>query len=548
MTQKVHIPLPDLDLTNPQACKALILQQQAYIQRLEQERNLFDAGPVLTITWHPEIRGAIQHVSPNVADILGYTTEEMTDPTFRYDDIIHPGEREQQRAESRNNQEKGLDHYCQYYRLKTKEGVYHWFYDQTQCIRDMQGKVVGYKGYLIDETPLMESQQALAEERRRLADIIEATRSGTWEWNVQTGEMMINHLWAEIIGYTLEELEPISIETWNAHVHPEDYQKSDFLLQEIINGNSDFYETDVRLKHKEGHWVWVLDRGRVVTWSEDGKAQWISGTHTDITQRKQAEKQLLALNQLLEAKNLELDAAVQHIKAANEAKSRYLAHINHELRTPLNGFKGMINLMEFTHLDEEQQELMHYMKQAGEHLMSIVNNVLDHAKIEAGEMVLNHREFHLKDEVQSALATLYPLAQQQHLSMELTLANNLPQQVVGDAQRLRQIILNLVGNAIKFTPEGHVRITLNCLETTENNHTLQLMVEDTGIGMSEKRMARLFQPFYQEDDGSTTQSKGTGLGLGITKELVELMGGSIKVDSTLGKGTRVEVQLMVGRV
>lgn len=554
------VEAPDLDITlpapetidllspgDPQALIALLQQQQAYIRQLEQERDLFASGPVLTITWDPVNRGVIQQISPNVAGILGYSVEEMTHPDFRYDHIMHPVERNQQLKEAQENQQKGLDHYNQYYRLKTKTGAYRWFYDQTQCIRDMQGAIIGYKGYLIDETPLMESQQALAAERRRLEEIMQGTRTGTWEWNVQTGDMMINHMWADIIGYTLEELEPISINTWNAHVHPVDGKESDAMLQELIEGKRDLYEIDVRLKHKEGHWVWVLDRGQVVSRTEYGKPQWVSGTHTDITQRKIAEAQLLELNQLLEEKNLELKAAICRAQGANEAKSRYLAHMNHEIRTPLNGFMGFMDLMGTTRLDEEQQELMHYMKQSADHMMSIVNNVLDHAKIEAGEMKLRLQPFLLKDEIQSALAPLHSLARQQNLSLELSLDRNLPPKVVGDAQRLRQIILNLAGNAIKYTPKGRVAINLTCLETREEHHALQLVVEDTGLGMSEQRLEKLFQPFYQVEDISATQDGGTGLGMAITKELVDLMDGEIQVDSTLGEGTRVMVQLMLGK-
>jgi len=196
--------------------------------------------------------------------------------------------------------------------------------------------------------------------------------------------------------------------------------------------------------------------------------------------------------------------------------------------------------MEFTQMDEEQQDFMLNMKQSASHMLNIIDNVLDYARIEAGEMKLNNRIFHLEDEIDTALAPLRSLARQNKLHLKLTLTENLPHHVVGDPDRLRQIILNLGGNAVKFTEEGQVHMTIECQETTENHH-LRLVVEDTGPGMTQETLAKLFQPFYQADDGTVPQTKGTGLGMAITRELVDLMDGEIKVTSTLGKGTRVEV-------
>ncbi len=238
----------------------------------------------------------------------------------------------------------------------------------------------------------------------------------------------------------------------------------------------------------------------------------------------------------------------EEAESANNAKSRYLAHMNHEIRTPLNGFVGFLQLMETTRLDQLQQEYMHHMKQSTSHLLGIINNVLDMARIEAGEMKLTKRLFNLEDEIQTALAPLRSLARQKNIRLLVNVEDHMPPQVEGDPDRLRQILLNLGGNAVKFTQEGQVNITIQCLETTEEKHTLQMAVEDTGPGMTRETLDKLFMPFYQVDDGSTSQSKGTGLGMTITQELVELMGGHIQAESTPGRGTRVEVRLMLNKV
>jgi len=268
----------------------------------------------------------------------------------------------------------------------------------------------------------------------------------------------------------------------------------------------------------------------------------------DITERKIVEDKLKEYAQELESKNAELDIAVSQAEEANQAKSRYLAHMNHEIRTPLNGFIGFLKLMEYTQLDEEQQDYMVHMNQASNHMLSIINNVLDMATIESGEMQLSKRIFHLEEEVHTALSPLRSLARQNNIHLNISMDENLPNLVEGDPDRLRQIVLNIGGNAVKFTLEGQVHIIVRCLETNEQHHTLQLVVEDTGPGMTRETLDKLFLPFYQADDGGTPQCKGTGLGMTITRELVELMGGEIMIDSTPGVGTRAEVMLMLDKV
>ena len=184
------------------------------------------------------------------------------------------------------------------------------------------------------------------------------------------------------------------------------------------------------------------------------------------------------------------------------------------------------------------------MKQSTSHLLSIINNVLDMAKIDAGEMKLSIQGFNLEEEIQTALAPLRSLAVENNIHLALTMQDDMPRFVEGDPDRLRQIILNLGGNALKFTKEGEVHITIQCWEASENQYMFQLVVEDTGQGMTQETLEKLFLPFYQADDGSVPQSKGTGLGMTITQELVELMGGQIHAESLYGQGTKVEVSVM----
>lgn len=405
------------------------------------------------------------------------------------------------------------------------------------------GQVDGVVEFVRNITEQREREEQLRKQNGLISALLDAIPDLVFYKDVDGMFLGCNQAFSQQMGLSPEHM----IGKTDYELHPKEL--ADFFR------HHDLKALTSRKVHRNEEWVTypdgrsvLLDTLKTPYHDYEGNLIGILGIGRDITQRKESEEQLQELNQLLEGKNMDLKGAVHQAEAASEAKSRYLAHMNHELRTPLNGFMGFVQLMDDTRLDDEQQMFMYHMKQSANHMLSIINNVLDHAKIEAGEMHLDHQTFTLEEEVASALAPLRSLAGEKKIDMQLTFAKDLPQQVVGDPNRLRQILLNLGGNAVKYTEEGQVNITLTCRLTTEKHHTLQLVVEDTGTGMTEETLAKLFLPFYQADDGSVSQSKGTGLGMSITKELVELMKGQIQVDSTLGKGTRVVVQLMVGKV
>ena len=368
---------------------------------------------------------------------------------------------------------------------------------------------------------ICEDQKRLRETKERLHSILDYSRDAIHRYDHTNTITFANKAYCQLVGREKEQIIGRSLLEF---VYPEEQP----FVQEHLEALKRSGEVQVYSN-------WLRD--------SQGNRRWYEWTDHPVSDQDGAIVEYQSIGHDM-TQHIEMK---QQAEAANEAKSRYLEHMNHELRTPLNGFLGFIQLMEETRLDEEQQVFMHYMKHSANHLLGIVNNVLDHAKITAGQMQLDHESFLLEEEVQAALAPLHPLAREKNLPLEVTLGEDLPQKVVGDPQRLRQIILNLGGNAVKFTEEGRVHITLTCPETTEDCHTLQLVVEDTGPGMTEDTLSKLFQPFYQADDGSIPQSKGTGLGMPITRELVELMNGQIQVKSTPGEGTRVEVLLKMSK-
>lgn len=366
-------------------------------------------------------------------------------------------------------------------------------------------------------------EKEIEEGKKRLEQVINSTDSGLWSWRLQTGELEINGRWAKMLGFQLQELQPLGINTWLSRVHPDDIHELNALIDATVSGSLDAYLIEIRLQHRDSSWVWVQSTGKIVEWREDGEALRMIGTHVDITQSKHREEELIA------AKN---DA-----EQAARAKSEFLACMSHEIRTPMNGVLGMLSLLSGTPLNERQKHQTELAKSSARSLLNLINDILDFSKVEAGKLELEVIEFDLWKLLGDFSESMGNQAQSKGLELVLEASGVEHSFVLGDPSRIRQILSNLVGNALKFTTKGSVLIKASLSEDGEKHWCFSCSIIDSGIGIPEDKFASLFDAFSQVDASTTREFGGTGLGLAIVRQLCQLMGGDISVTSCVDKGS-----------
>jgi PAS domain S-box-containing protein len=340
-----------------------------------------------------------------------------------------------------------------------------------------------------------------------------------------------------LFGYNIEDLEPDS-HSWTSRIHPEDFENVINGITRTIDSETNNWVDEYRFRRSDGNYAHVIDRGFVIR-SENGKALRMVGGITDVTQAKKIETELKQLEQIKHAQ--------QVAELANQTKSSFLATMSHEIRTPISGVIGMVDVLHQTSLKGYQIEMVDIIRDSANSLLNIIDDILDFSKIESGRFELEAVQISLEQNVEKVCSLLDRMAMEKNVELSLFTDPELPELVMGDELRLRQILINLVNNAIKFSSkanrQGKVRISVSTYEKYDTNIVVEFSISDNGIGMSEQTVSRLFTPFMQADASTTRHYGGTGLGLTITRHLVELMHGEILVESRLGISSVFKVRI-----
>ncbi|MCX7799236.1 MAG: PAS domain S-box protein [Fimbriimonadales bacterium] len=429
------------------------------------------------------------------------------------------------------------------YRMMHRDGSVRWHRTFGTPMRDGQGRVVGVFGSSMDITERKLAEQQAEKRLDLLTKTNEAARIGTWEVDLLQGTIE----WSPITR-AIHEVDETFAPTFELAVsfYPEGHDRDTILRvfqRAVREGLS--YDVELRIVTAKGRERWVRAVGYPVF--ERGVCRRVYGTFQDIDDRKRAEEELREANERLEAAIVAANEMALQAEAASQAKGEFLANMSHEIRTPLNGVIGMLGLLLDTDLKGEQRRFAEIARSSAESLLSVINDILDYSKIEAGRLDLERTQFDLEELLDEFSAVLGTRAVQEGLEFVCWVDPDVPSGLVGDPARLRQILTNLVGNAIKFTHQGEVAVRVTLASTEGDRVRLRFEVRDTGIGIPEDKLETLFDKFTQVDASTTRRYGGTGLGLAIAKQLSELMNGRIGVESRLGQGSTFWFEVELGR-
>jgi len=386
--------------------------------------------------------------------------------------------------------------------------------------RDEIGALFGAFNHMLEQIELRDRKVASVSERLNLA--LEVAGLALWDWDIARERIYLSGRWAAIIGAPPAETQT-TLHALAQATHAEDLERVDKQLEDTVKGVANTFDAEYRFRACSGEWLWLHSRGKVTERDADGRALRMIGTHADVTRRKGDEEELINAKAAAEQASL--------------AKSQFLANMSHEIRTPMNGMLGMSELLLNTELSERQRRLAETAHQSGTALLGIINNILDFSKIEAGKLELERLDFDLRRIMDEVVGLYAESAQAKGVEMILHVEETVPPALRGDPGRLRQILTNLIGNAIKFTNQGEVIVRAGLVRNGGSHAVLRFQVGDTGVGIEPDVQARIFDAFSQADGGTTRKYGGTGLGLAICKQLVSLFGGGIGVSSQPGRGS-----------
>ncbi len=445
---------------------------------------------------------------------------------------VHPDDRERYMVAFKDHLRGKTPLYECEYRMRSLNGDYHWVHDRGIGVRDKTGRVLRVVGAVVDVNDRRLAEEALVSSRSEFELAVEATDGILWSWDVASRRAGMPKDGLEKLGIDWSN-DTISWDDWLSLIHPEDVSPYFEVLADYARSNRRIMVQEYRVRTKSGAYIWLHDRS-IALRDTQGHMITIIGSIVNITERKTTEAKLTR--------------AKEEAEKANEAKSRFLASMSHELRTPLNAIIGYADLIvddgtaarAVTDLTGAREALSgisndaRYISESARQLLGLINSILDQAKADAHQITLSVEEFSVQALVQDLIVMFEPLAAQNGNRLEVL--GQTDGSMTGDRMKIRQCLINLLGNACKFTTDGHIELSIG-KGPSDGPEMVAFRVSDTGIGIDPKFRDKLFQPFTQADETLGRQFEGTGLGLSITQSLARLMDGDVSVVSTPGLGS-----------
>ena len=492
------------------------VRKRAELSLAERERQLREAQTLAHIgNWTAEVTTGELSWSDEIYHIFGYEPNSFVPSVDAFHAAVHPDDRELVNESEKQSRQTGSHDVV--HRIVRPDGSVRHVHELVQAETDATGNLIRLSGTVQDITERIVAETRLHETEERFAFAVEGAGDGIWDWDMQTNAMQFSRLYMEMLGYTENEL-PYHADTWLNSVHPDDMERIQHNLQDYLEGKTQSYNIELRLRCKDNSHKWILCRGTVVGRDNENKPIRMIGIHSDITERKKIEQALII--------------ASEEANRANQAKSEFLSSMSHELRTPMNAILGFGQLLQYDDaLAAEQKDSVGEILNAGEHLLELINEVLDLSRVESGHIDLSIEPVELCPIVAECIALIGIMAEKRNIHISHRGLKGVA--LRADRTRLKQALLNLLSNAVKYNREGgnvHLEVKLH------GEDRLRILVTDTGRGIAAERLKELFQPFNRLDaEGSSIE--GTGIGLTITRRIVEMMGGSIDVTSEKGVGS-----------
>lgn len=490
--------------------------------RISEERFALAARAAQDGIWDWDLSTGQIWFSPQWKAHFGYRDDELENSLAMWESLILEEDRADALNLVRQFNRSEIETFDTVQRFRHKDGHIVFIRSRAVQLLNKQGEVARIVGSHEDITELLRQENALRESREQLALTIDCAGLGTWDWDITSNRMVYGGRWFDLIGYTLSEMSQMRL-AWHEMVHQEDLPQVFEAFAQYQRGKTPYFSCECRLKSKAGVWRWMLSVGQAVSTGDGQTSERILGVNIDIHERKMNETALQESRQIAEE--------------ASRAKTEFLANISHEIRTPLNAVLGFSSLLTETPLNARQSDFVESIHNAGDALLTLINDLLDFSKIEAGRLELETIEFDAYNTLEETLDIVAERAAAKGLELACMVEPSVPQRLLGDPARLRQIVLNLLNNAVKFTEKGEVIARARASVDEVGEVRLRVEVSDTGIGISPEAQIKLFRPFTQADASTTRRFGGTGLGLSICRRLAEAMGGQIGVQSRAGSGS-----------